>query len=163
MGVELDRIRRVVEEIVETESYDLVDVELKGTGKHQVLRVYIDREEGISHQDCKLISEQVGTVLDVEDLLSAAYTLEVSSPGLDRKLVKKSDFTRFEGHLAKIRTKIPLNNQKVFTGRIAGLTDDTIRLASPGGEVVQIPLDVVHEARLEVDWEMEKSRSSRSR
>ena len=84
VGVELDRIRKVVEDVVEAEAYELVDLELKGAGKHRVLRIFIDRENGISHEDCKLISEQVGTVLDVEDPIPFAYTLEVSSPGLDR-------------------------------------------------------------------------------
>ena len=163
VGVDLEQIRQVVEGIVETEAYELVDVELKGSGKHRVLRVFIDKEDGITHGDCQLVSEQVGTVLDVENLIPSAYTLEVSSPGLDRKLVKKSDFTRFEGHLAKIQTKIPLHNQKVFRGRLEGLNDDRIQLASSNGEVVEIPVDVVREARLEVDWEFEKSRSSRSR
>jgi ribosome maturation factor RimP len=163
VGVELDQIRQIVEEIVESEAYELVDLELNGAGKHRVLQLFIDKEDGITHGDCQLISEQVGTVLDVEDLIPQAYTLEVSSPGLDRKLLKNSDFTRFEGHLVKIRTRIPLHNQKVFRGRLEGLADDRIQLASLGGEVVEIPMDVVHEARLEIDWETEKSRSSRSR
>ena len=163
VGVELDRIRQVVEDVVESEAYELVDMELKGAGKHRVLRIFIDRENGISHEDCKLISEQVGTVLDVEDPIPFAYTLEVSSPGLDRKLVKRSDFTRFKGHLAKIQTRVPLHNQKVFRGRIEGLTDDRIQLVSPNGNVIEIPMDVIRETRLEIDWEMEKSRSSRSR
>ncbi len=163
VGVELDRIRKVIEDVVESEAYELVDLELKGAGKHRVLRIFIDRENGISHEDCKLISEQVGTVLDVEDPIPFAYTLEVSSPGLDRKLVKRSDFTRFKGHLAKIQTRVPLHNQKVFRGRIEGLTDDRIQLVSPNGNVIEIPVDVIRETRLEIDWEMEKSRSSRSR
>ena len=163
VGVDLEQIRQVVEGIFETEAYELVDLEFRGAGKHRVLRVFIDKEDGITHGDCQLVSEQVGTVLDVEDLIPAAYTLEVSSPGLDRTLVKKGDFTRFQGHLAKIQTKVPLHNQKVFRGRLEGLTDDKILLASLKGEVVEIPIDVVREARLEVDWELEKSRNSRSR
>jgi ribosome maturation factor RimP len=163
VGVQLDRIHQIVEEIVKHESLELVEVELKGAGKHRVLRVFIDKEGGVTHADCQLISEQVGTVLDVEDAITFSYTLEVSSPGLDRKLVKKSDFVRFEGSLARIVTRIPLDNQKVFRGRLQGLANDRILLASPGGEVQEIPMDVVREARLEVDWEMEMSRSSRSR
>jgi ribosome maturation factor RimP len=105
-----------------------------------------------------LISDQVGTVLDVEDLILSAYTLEVSSPGLDRKLVKESDYTRFDGKLAKIQTRIPLHHQKVFKGRLRGLQDGNIRLELPKGDLLEIPLDVVREARLEFDWEEEKAR-----
>jgi ribosome maturation factor RimP len=82
--------------------------------------------------------------------------LEVSSPGLDRKLVKESDYTRFEGKLARIQTRIPLNQQKVFRGRLQGVQDGKIRLELPKGNVLDIPLDVVEEARLEFDWAAEK-------
>src|SRR5213594_4903985 len=112
-GIEWDRIRRLIQEVVESQGYELVDVELKGAGKSSVLRVYIDKAAGISHRDCELVSEQVGTVLDVEDLIPFSYTLEVSSPGLDRKLFKEADYIRFAGKLAKIQTRIPLNQQKV--------------------------------------------------
>ena len=161
MGVELDRIREIVEEIVETEGYELVDIELEGAGQQRVLRIFIDKEGGISHRDCALISEQAGTVLDVEDLIQFSYTLEVSSPGLDRKLVNENDFTRFEGHLAKIQTRFPLHNQKVFRGRLRGLQEGVVQLELPKGEMLEIPLDVVREARLEIDWE--KAPRSRSR
>ena len=161
MGVELDRIRGVVEGTIESEGYELVDIELKGAGRQRVLRIFIDKEGGISHRDCELISEQVGTVLDVEELIQFSYTLEVSSPGLDRKLVRKTDFTRFAGQLAKIQTKFPLHNQKVFRGRLRGLQEDMLQLELPEGEILEIPLDGVREARLEVDWN--KAPSSRSR
>jgi ribosome maturation factor RimP len=118
MGIDRDRLRQLVTDSVEGLGYELVELELKGGGKNSVLRIFIDKPEGISHKDCALISEQVGTVLDVEDLIPFSYTLEVSSPGLDRKLVKESDYTRLE-----------------------------------------IPLEVVHETRLEFDWAEEKARS----
>ena len=161
MGVELDRIRKIVEEIVETEGYELVDIELKGAGRQRVLRIFIDKEGGISHRDCELISEQASTVLDVEDLIQFSYTLEVSSPGLDRKLVNKNDFTRFEGHLAKVHTRFPLHNQKVFRGRLRGLQEGVLQLELAKGEMLAIPLDVVREARLELDGG--KAPRSRSR
>ncbi len=159
MGVELDRIRQVVEEIVQSEGYELVDVELKGVGQTRILRIFIDRTEGISHSDCGLISEQVGTVLEVENIIPSSYTLEVSSPGLDRKLVKDSDYERFEGSLAKVQTKFPLNNQKVFKGRLRGLHGDKVQVELEGGELLELPLDVIKEARLEVDWPLEKTRA----
>ncbi len=160
-GIEWGRLRQLIEEVVESQGYELVDVEFKGMGKSSLLRVFIDRPAGISHRDCELVSEQVGTVLDVEDLIPFSYTLEVSSPGLDRKLVKESDYTRFEGKLARIQTRIPLNQQKVFRGRLLGLQDGKVRLELRTGSTLDIPLDVIDEARLEIDWAAEMSRPER--
>ena len=159
-GVEWDRIRRLIEEVVESQGYELVEAELKGAGDNSVLRIFIDRATGISHHDCELVSEQVGTVLDVEDLIPSSYTLEVSSPGLERKLVKDSDYTRFDGKLARIQTRIPLNQQKVFRGRLQGLHGGKVRLELSKGDILEIPLDVIQEARLEFDWAAEKSQQS---
>jgi ribosome maturation factor RimP len=163
MGKEVDRdqVRQLVNQVVEGQGYELVEFELKGGGKNWILRVFIDQPVGISHQDCELVSEQLGTVLDVEDLIPFAYTLEVSSPGLDRKLVKDSDYTRFEGKLAKIQTRVPLQNQKTFKGRLRGLLGSSILLEMPKGGMMEIPLDVVREARLEFDWAEEKARARR--
>jgi len=151
-------VRQLVQEVVEGQGLEFVDIEFKGSGDNSILRIFIDKPTGVSHQDCALISDQVGTVLDVEDLILSAYTLEVSSPGLDRKLVKDSDYTRFDGKLAKIQTRIPLHHQKVFKGRLRGLQNGNIRLELPKGDLLEIPLDVVREARLEFDWEEEKAR-----
>src|SRR5688500_4659338 len=158
MGVEQGRLRNLIEEVVEGQGYELVDIELKGAGKHSLLRIFIDRLEGVSLKDCELISEQLGTVLDVEDLIPFSYTLEVSSPGLDRKLVKDSDYTRFEGKLAKVQTRIPLQNQKTFKGRLRGLQGSNVLLELPKGNILEIPLDVVHESRLQFDWAEERAR-----
>ena len=159
MGVERDRVRQLVREVVEGQGYELVEFELKGGGKHSILRIFIDKPAGISHQDCELVSEQLGTVLDVEDLDPFSYTLEVSSPGLDRKLVKDSDYTRFEGKLAKIQTRIPLQQQRTFKGRLRGLQSGKVLLELPNGGLMEIPLDVIHESRLEFDWAEEKART----
>ena len=156
MGVEWNRIRQLIEQVVQAQGYELVEAELKGGGKNSVLKVFIDRPDGISHQDCELVSEQLGTVLDVEDLIPFSYTLEVSSPGLERKLVRDSDYTRFEGKLAKVQTRVPLLNQKTFRGRLRGLQGGTVLLETPKGGLIEIPLDVIHEARLEFDWAEEK-------
>jgi ribosome maturation factor RimP len=158
-GVEWDRVRRLIQDVIEGQGYELVDVELKGAGKSSVLRIFIDNPSGISHRDCELVSEQVGTVLDVEDLIPFSYTLEVSSPGLERKLVKESDFTRFGGKLARIQTRIPLRQQKVFRGRLLGVNEGKVRLELPRGDVLEIPLDVIQEARLEFDWAAERQKS----
>jgi ribosome maturation factor RimP len=158
MGVEWDRLRRLIQDIVEGQGYELVDVEFKGAGKNSILRIFIDEPAGISHRDCELVSEQVGTVLDVEDLIPFSYTLEVSSPGLERKLVKESDYTRFGGKLARIQTRIPLRQQKVFRGRLQGLHEGKVQLELPRGDLLEIPLDVIDEARLEFDWAAERQR-----
>jgi len=162
-GVVRNRIRQLVQEVVEGQGYEFVEMEFKGGGNGSILRIFIDRPEGVSHRDCGLVSEQVGTVLDVEDLIPYSYTLEVSSPGLDRKLVKENDYTRFTGKRAKIQTRIPLNHQKVFKGRLRGLEDGKVRLELIKGDTLEIPLDVVNEARLEFDWEEEKARSRAER
>jgi len=149
MGVDRNRIRQLVAEAVEGQGYELVELELKGSGNNSVLRIYIDKPGGVSHSDCGLVSEQVGTVLDVEDVIPYQYTLEISSPGLDRKLVRESDYTRFEGKQAKIQTRIPLQHQKVFKGRLRGLRDGSVLLELQSGSVLEIPLDVIQEARLD--------------
>jgi len=161
-GIEWDRVRQLVQGVVQSQGYEVVDVEFKGAGKSSILRIFIDKEDGVSHRDCELVSEQVGTVLDVENLIPSTYTLEVSSPGLDRKLVKESDYTRFEGKLARIQTRIPLNQQKVFRGRLQGLYDGKVRLELQKGNLLEIPLDVIREARLEIDWTAEMSRPTGS-
>src|SRR5262245_31512009 len=163
MGDERSRVRELVQQIVEGQGYELVDMEFKGAGNKSLLRVYIDKPDGISHEDCELVSEQVGTVLDVEDLIPFSYTLEVSSPGLERKLVKESDYTRFGGKLARIQTRIPLRQQKVFRGRLQGLHDGKVRLELPKGDLLDIPLDVIDEARLEFDWAAERQRGGTGR
>src|SRR6201993_1449798 len=161
-GIDWGRLRQLIREVVGSQGYELVEAELKGGGKNSVLRIFIDKLAGISHRDCELVSEQVGTVLDVEDLIPSSYTLEVSSPGLDRKLVKESDYARFEGKLARIQTRIPLNQQKVFRGRLQGLYGGKVRLELPKGDLLDIPLDVIQEARLEIDWAAEMSRPTES-
>lgn len=161
--VERDRIRQLIQEVVEGQGYEFVEMEFKGGGNNSILRIFIDKPEGVSHRDCELVSEQVGTVLDVEDLIPFSYTLEVSSPGLERKLVKESDYVRFSGKLAKIQTRIPLHHQKVFKGRLRGLQNGTIRIEQLQGDFLDIPLDVIQEARLEFDWEEEKARNKSER
>ena len=152
----LDRIRGVVERTVDAEGYELVELELKGGGDRRVLRVFIDKIEGISHRDCQLISEQVGTVLDVEDVVPFSYVLEVSSPGVDRKLVKESDYARFQDRLAKIHTRVALNDQKVFKGRLRGFHEGKVQIELTKGLLLEIPMEVIQEARLEFEWPSRK-------
>jgi len=110
----VDRISEVVSPILWALGLELVDVVCVGQGALSVVRVYIDKPGGVTVEDCGRAHLAIGPALDVADPFPHAYTLEVSSPGLDRKLVKESDYTRFDGKLARIQTRIPLNQQKVF-------------------------------------------------
>src|SRR5262245_18107896 len=93
----LSKIEAIVERVAQPEGIEVVEVELKGGGKNRFLRISIDKPDGVTHADCELVSQQVGTILDVEDIVPGSYTLEVSSPGVERKLLKYKDFERFIG------------------------------------------------------------------
>jgi len=138
---------------------EIFDVEWK-VGKDRLLRVYIDRPPdpakpgisgGISHSDCQAVSEQLSVILDVEDLVPGPrYTLEVSSPGLDRKLIKPADYERFAGRLANIWLNEPVENQKYFQGRLAGYADGMVKLTVRDGEIA-VPYAGIRKANLVVE------------
>src|SRR6266853_7007716 len=118
--MELERIREAAERVARSVGIDVVDVEWK-VGKQRFLRVYIDKPEGISHRDCETVSNQLSVILDVEDLVPGPpYILEVSSPGLDRKLTRPAEFERFTGRKARISLSEPVEGQSYFEGRLAG-------------------------------------------
>ena len=129
---------------------EVVDVEWK-VGKQRFLRVYIDKPEGVSHRDCQAVSEQLGVMLDVEDLVPGPrYILEVSSPGLDRKLTKPGEFERFAGRLARISTTEPVENSKFFEGRLAGYADGQVKIEVKG-RMIEVPLAGIRKANLVVE------------
>jgi ribosome maturation factor RimP len=149
--MELERIRDAAERAARTAGVEIVDVEWK-IGKQRFLRVYIDKPEGVSHSDCQAVSEQLGVLLDVEDLVPGSrYILEVSSPGLDRKLTKAADFERFVGRLARISTMEPVENSKFFEGRLAGHVDGLVKI-DVKGRIVELPLAGIRKANLVVEW-----------
>jgi ribosome maturation factor RimP len=149
--MELERIRDAAERAARTAGVEIVDVEWK-IGKQRFLRVYIDKPEGVSHSDCQAVSEQLGVLLDVEDLVPGSrYILEVSSPGLDRKLTKAADFERFVGRLARISTMEPVENSKFFEGRLAGHADGLVKI-DVNGRIVELPLAGIRKANLVVEW-----------
>ena len=132
--MELERIREAAERVAQSVGMEVVDVEWK-VGKERFLRVYIDKPEGISHKDCETVSNQLSVILDVEDLVPGApYILEVSSPGLDRKLMRPAEFERFAGRLARISMLEPVENQKFFRGPSGGCRrrQGTDRSEGPG-------------------------------
>jgi ribosome maturation factor RimP len=126
---------------------ELVEVQFRREGHGWVLRFFIDKEGGVTIDDCAAVSREVSAYLEVEDLISHAYHLEVSSPGLERPLKKKADFIRFAGRLARIKLRDPLEGQKVLVGTLLGLEGDTVVLALEM-ETVRIDLENISKARL---------------
>src|SRR5438045_2256892 len=125
MALDVERVREIADRVAATSGLEIVDVEFLGGGKARMLRVFLDRPAagtdplaGVTHEDCAKFSREFGTILDVEDVMPGAYTLEVSSPGLDRKLVKPADFTRFTGSRLKLTMRQPVNGNRHFEGRL---------------------------------------------
>ncbi len=136
---------------------ELVDVEYRQEGGRMVLRLFIDREGGVSLDDCAAVSRELSEILDVEDVIRGRYNLEVSSPGLDRPLKKPSDYDRFAGRLVKIRTFELLaddagNKRKTFVGELIGLEEGVVRLKLKEGQTAGIPLAKVAKANLEFEF-----------
>jgi len=149
--VDLEKITKMAERVVTSEGLTLVDVELKSGRGSRLLRVYIDKPEGISHADCQLVSEQLSVLLDVEDPFPGPYTLEVSSPGLDRALVKASDFGHFAGRKARLVVREPVDNQKVLEGRLAGFEAGRVRLDLGDAGLKELEFSNIQKARLVVE------------
>jgi ribosome maturation factor RimP len=119
MAVDLDHIHAIVERVAASLGVEVVEIDLRGGGKSRILRIFIDKPGGVTHEDCANLSREVSTIFDVEDAVpGGSYTLEVSSPGLDRKLFRPADFERFQGSLVKLTTKDPVNGNRHFEGRL---------------------------------------------
>ena len=147
MALDLDRVRQIAERVAGSSGLEVVEVEVCGTGKHRMLRVFIDRPfdrpindrpgaapaadrpDGVTHEDCAKFSREFGTIVDVEDAVpGGSYVLEVSSPGLDRKLSKAADFERFCGHRVKLMTREPVNNNRHFEGKLESFENGKLLL-----------------------------------
>ena len=159
--MELERIRGAAERVARSLGLEVVDVEWK-VGKQRFLRVYIDRvaapgapreaAEGISHRDCEAVSNQLSVILDVEDLVPGPrYVLEVSSPGLDRKLTKPAEFERFAGRRARISTLAPIEGQTFFDGRLAGFAEGRVTM-DVNGHRIDVPFETIRKAQLVVEF-----------
>jgi ribosome maturation factor RimP len=151
MAVDLERIRQITERVVSSEGLTLFDLELKGSRSNQLLRVYIDKREGVSHADCQLVSEQLSAILDVEDPIPGSYVLEVSSPGLNRLLVKPSDFTYFAGRRARLVLREPVGTQRVIEGKLAGFEDGRVRMELEDAGISEFELSNISKAKLVVE------------
>ena len=149
---DFEKTKALIERIVTSEGLELVEVEIKGSLNRRLLRIFIDKPEGITHADCERISHQVGAELDIEDLIPGSYTLEVSSPGLTRKLRGKEDFLKFRGKLVKIQTHQPVEGMRMIRGILAAFDGETVRVELKNGTSVQFPFDWVAKANLDIDF-----------
>ena len=155
----VERIRELAAGIAAAYGLEVFDVSYDREGGTFVLRVVLDKpgpsasaEDSVSLGDCQKVSEELSAVLDVEDVVPDAYTLEVSSPGLDRPLRTRDDFQRFAGRLAKIVTAEPIARQTAFAGHLRGVEGDDVLFENEGGKLVRLPLGLIRRARLEVEF-----------
>lgn len=143
-----EAIEELLRPAVESLGYELVGIEYHPNSVNALLRVFIDKEGGINLDDCMAVNQQVGAVLDVEDPISSKYTLEISSPGLDRPLFKLADFERFVGSEVKIRLTQPIERQRNFKGTIHAIEGEVIKLAVEQNNIVDIQFSRIDVARI---------------
>ena len=147
------KIEEIAQRVAGSEGLEVVEVEVKGGGNQRFVRISIDKPEGVTHADCELVSHQVGTILDVEDVIKGGrYTLEVSSPGVERKLLKPQDYERFRGKKAKITLREPVDGRRNWDGTIAGFEDGSVHIETQPGKTMQFPFDQVQKANLKFEW-----------
>ena len=154
-----ERVQQIAERVAIDHGLELVHAEVAGPDNKPIVRIFIDKPNGVTHQDCSDVSLHLGTILDVEDFIHASYTLEVSSPGLDRGLYKLADYERFAGKLAKLRTRRPINGQRNFRGTLLGVDGEEALLEDRTSGRVRIPLDSIAKANLEFDAREELRRA----
>jgi ribosome maturation factor RimP len=155
----LEVIRAIAERVARSHGLEVWDIVSRREPQGQVVRVFIDRpgpaatpEESVSIDDCARVAEDLGTLLDVEDVMPGEYTFEVSSPGLDRPLRTADDYRRFAGRWAKIVTSEPVQRQTAFNGRVKGIDGDDVLFESEGKKLMKLPLRLISRARLEVEF-----------
>jgi ribosome maturation factor RimP len=148
----VNKVEEIARRVAESEGVEVLEVELKGSGNNQLLRISIDKPEGVTHGDCEKLSHQVGTILDVEDVVPGRYTLEVSSPGVERKLLRPKDFERFTGKKIKVVLREPVGNQRHWEGTLSGFHDGIITLGLAAGNAVHFQFNQVERANLKFEW-----------
>jgi ribosome maturation factor RimP len=144
----VDKIEAFAEALLPSLGLELVEVQFRREGHGWVLRLFIDKEGGVSLDDCTEVSREVSRFLDVEDLINHAYHLEVSSPGLERPLRSLADFQKFSGEKARVRLRESQDGQKVFLGTIGQIIEDSVTLLPEGGGEVHFTIDQISKARL---------------
>ena len=152
MGVDLDQVRAIAERVAVSLGLEVVELEMRGGGKSRMLRVFIDKPAGVTHEDCASLSREVSTILDVEDAMPGGpYTLEVSSPGLDRKLSRAADFERFQGSRVKLMTREAVNGNRHFEGRLEHFENGRLTLDLAEARRKFRPKDAEAPQKLEID------------
>ena len=152
-GAVVEQVQQIAERVGTGAGIEVVDVQMLGGGGSRLLRIFIDKPEGVTHADCEFISENVGTILDIEDVIPGArYTLEVSSPGVERKLTKPREFERFVGQKVKVVLRQPVENQRHWVGALKSFAGGIITLEPSPGRSVQFPFDQVEKANLKFEW-----------
>jgi ribosome maturation factor RimP len=149
------RVQEIVERVAIDHGVELVHAEVAGPENKPIVRVFIDKPGGVTHADCSGVSHYLGTILDVEDFIHSSYTLEVSSPGLDRGLYKRADYERFAGSHAKMKTQRPIGGQRNFRGRLIGIDGEEVLFEDKTSGRVRVPLDSIVKANIETDIEAE--------
>ena len=153
-----ERVREIAEQVAIDHGVELVHAEVAGPDNKPIVRVFIDKPQGITHEDCSGVSLHLGTILDVEDFIHSAYTLEVSSPGLERGLYRRTDFERFAGNLARMKTRQAIDGQRNFRGRLLGVEGEEVLFDDRTNGKVRVPLTSIVKANLEVDVDEELRR-----
>lgn len=149
----MQKVTEIAERVGASEGIEVVEVELAGSNRQRTLRIFIDKPTGVTHGDCEMISLEVGTILDVEDIIpGGAYTLEVSSPGVERKLAKPKDFERFTGQKIKVVLKEPVDKQKRWEGTLVSFEQGVLTLEAAPGKTIRFPLTQVDKANLKFEW-----------
>ncbi len=153
----IQRVEELLQPIMLEMGFELVDLEFKKAGRSHVLRIFIDKPGGVNLDDCADLSRELSVQLDVEDCIPGKYTLEVSSPGLDRPLKKEQDFIRYQGKLAVIKTGELMKDEKgsprkTFLGVLAGVEDGLVHIQLKEGALAKIPLDRIAKAHLEFEF-----------
>jgi ribosome maturation factor RimP len=155
----LEQVRAIAERVAASRGLEIWDIQSRREATGHVVRVFIDRpgpaatpEESVSIEDCEQVNREISTILDVEDPLPFTYTLEVSSPGLDRPLRSTDDYQRFAGRLAKVVVSEAVDNQKAFEGHLRGVEADDVLLEAPNGRVHRLPIRLITRGRLEVEF-----------
>lgn len=153
----LERVEKIARAAAADSGVELVHVELAGIKRDQVVRIYIDKQGGVTIDDCTNVSQTVETVLDADDFIPGKYVLEVSSPGIERQLYSLADFIKFQGQLAKIKTKTSIDGQKTFVGAIAAVDGDEITIDDRTRGTVTFSYSVIDKANLKIDLAKEFS------
>jgi len=151
MGKVKEEVERLVLPLLEEEGMELVDIEYKMGKGRGILRLYIDKPEGVKIDDCERVSKKIDPILERSDIIGGHYFLEVSSPGLDRPLKKEKDFKRFIGRLIKVKTFSPIDNQKRFVGTLKDYKEEVVTIKTKEEKLIQIPMKNIVKANLEIE------------